>query len=99
MGFWISFWEIFFFASLAAFAVLAVVVSIGGFFNIRSLFKSLSERTEKENRQNDEEDSTEDHQRNPIVLRLEKAIQIDPNDRLDHRPPHSASRCARCISK
>ncbi len=47
MGFWITFWKIFFFASLAAFAVLAVVVSIGGFFNIRSLFKSLSERAEQ----------------------------------------------------
>ncbi len=43
MDFWISLWTIFFFASLAAFAGLAVVVSIGGFFNIRSLFKSLSE--------------------------------------------------------
>ena len=28
--------------SLALFAGLALVVSIGGFFNIRSLFKSLS---------------------------------------------------------
>ncbi len=45
MDFWISLWKYFFFASLAAFAGLAVVVSIGGFFNIRSLFKSLSERT------------------------------------------------------
>ena len=48
MDFWISLWKIFFFASLALFAVLAVVVSIGGFFNIRSLFKSLSERTEQD---------------------------------------------------
>ena len=48
MNFWIDFWKIFFFASLAAFAVLAVVVSIGGFFNIRSLFKSLSERAEQD---------------------------------------------------
>ena len=55
MDFWISLWKIFFFASLAAFAVLAVVVSIGGFFNIRSLFKSLSERTE-----HDDEPTAED---------------------------------------
>ncbi|MHC4116034.1 MAG: hypothetical protein ACYSWO_00865 [Planctomycetota bacterium] len=48
MDFWISLWKIFFFASLAIFAVLAVVVSIGGFFNIRSLFKSLTERTEQD---------------------------------------------------
>lgn len=44
MNFWISFWKVFFFASLAVFAALAVVVSICGFFNIRSLFKSLTER-------------------------------------------------------
>ncbi len=48
MKFWIDFWTIFFYASLAVFAVLAVVVSIGGFFNIRSLFKSLSQRTEQD---------------------------------------------------
>ncbi len=48
MDFWISLWTIFFFASLALFAGLAVVVSIGGFFNIRSLFKSLSERAEQD---------------------------------------------------
>ena len=44
MDFWIRLWTIFFFASLALFVGLAVVVSIGGFFNIRSLFRSLSER-------------------------------------------------------
>ena len=48
MKFWIDFWTIFFYVSLAVFAVLAVVVSIGGFFNIRSLFKSLSERAEQD---------------------------------------------------
>jgi hypothetical protein len=44
MNFWISFWSFFFFASLAIFAVLAVVVTIGGFYNIRSLFKNLTKR-------------------------------------------------------
>ena len=48
MKFWIDFWTIFFYGSLAVFAGLAVVVSIGGFFNIRSLFKSLSERGEQD---------------------------------------------------
>ncbi len=46
MNFWINFWTIFFIASLALFAGMAIVVSIGGFFNIRSLFKSLAERSE-----------------------------------------------------
>ena len=41
MDFWINFWTFFFFAALVLFAGLAVVVTIGGFFNIRSLFRSL----------------------------------------------------------
>lgn len=45
MGFWIDFWTIFFFVSLAIFAGLAVVVSVGGFFNIRSLFRTLTKQT------------------------------------------------------
>ena len=51
MNFWINFWSVFFFASLAIFAVLAVVVTIGGFFNIRSLFKSLTSRAEQDDDQ------------------------------------------------
>ena len=42
MDFWKVLWTVIFFASLAFFAGLAIVVSIGGFFNIRSLFKTLS---------------------------------------------------------
>ena len=44
---WESFWTFFFFLSLILFAGLAVVVTIGGFFNIRSLFKDLTEAKEK----------------------------------------------------
>jgi hypothetical protein len=47
MNFWINFWSFFFFASLSIFAVLAVVVTIGGFYNIRSLFKSLTNRVDQ----------------------------------------------------
>jgi len=47
MDFWINFWSFFFFASIAVFAVLAVVVTIGGFYNIRSLFKSLTSRVDQ----------------------------------------------------
>lgn len=46
MDFWVKFWSFFFFVSLGLFAVLAVVVSIGGFFDIRSLFKSLKAKHE-----------------------------------------------------
>jgi hypothetical protein len=45
MNFWISFWTVFFIVSLALFALLAIVVTIGGFFNIRSLFKNLTGRS------------------------------------------------------
>jgi len=48
MNFWISFWTIFFVVSLVLFTLLAVTVTIGGFFNIRSLFKGLSQRAEQE---------------------------------------------------
>ena len=48
MNFWINFWTIFFIASLVLFAGMAIVVSIGGFFNIRSLFRSLTTKHEEE---------------------------------------------------
>jgi len=44
MNFWINFWSFFFYASLVLFAGLAIVVAIGGFFNIRSMFKSMAEQ-------------------------------------------------------
>ena len=47
MNFWINFWTIFFIISLALFAGLAIVVTIGGFFNIRSLFKNLTRQSEQ----------------------------------------------------
>lgn len=43
MDFWISFWTVFFVVSLVVFAGLAIAVTIGGFFNIRSLLKTLKE--------------------------------------------------------
>ena len=57
MNFWINFWTIFFIVSLALFAGMAIVVSIGGFFNIRSLFKSLTERSEQSEEGASKEDS------------------------------------------
>jgi hypothetical protein len=45
MRFWIDFWAVFFFASLVLFTGIAVVVAIGGFFNIRTLFKGLRSRS------------------------------------------------------
>ncbi len=48
MNFWINFWTIIFIVSLILFTVLAVVVSIGGFFNILSLFKTLTMQRDQE---------------------------------------------------
>jgi hypothetical protein len=47
MNFWINFWTVFFIISLVLFAALAVTVTIGGFFNIRSLFKNLTKQSEQ----------------------------------------------------
>ena len=44
MNFWINLWTLFFLMSLALFAGMAVIVTIGGFYDIRSLFRSLTER-------------------------------------------------------
>ncbi len=57
MHFWINFWSIFFFISIAIFAGLAVVVSIGGFFNIRSLFKSLTARAGQQDESSGQNDN------------------------------------------
>lgn len=47
MNFWINFWTVFFMVSIVLFTILAVVVTIGGFFDIRSLFRSLSASSER----------------------------------------------------
>ena len=56
MDFWINFWTIFFFTAIVLFAGLAIVVTIGGFFNIRSLFKSLTEQANQEDENSKEKD-------------------------------------------
>jgi len=48
MSFWIDFWTVFFLASLVLFAGVVIVVSIGGFFDIRSLFKGLTNRADQQ---------------------------------------------------
>ena len=51
MEFWIKFWTYFFIVSIVLFSGLAVVVAVGGFFNIRTLFKDMAKR----NSQSDEQ--------------------------------------------
>ena len=59
MDAWIKIWTIFFYASLIIFGALAIVVSIGGFFNIKSLFKSLSSKAEELKDQTEKETGNE----------------------------------------
>ena len=56
MNFWINLWTIVFFASLAGFTILAVVVSIGGFYDIISLFKGLVAQHKKAEEAGNKED-------------------------------------------
>ncbi len=58
MDFWIKFWTYFFIASIVLFSGLAVVVAIGGFFNIRTMFKDMAKR----NLETEEQDITSDNQ-------------------------------------
>lgn len=56
MNFWINLWTLFFLLSLALFGGLAVVVTIGGFFDIRALFKSLTARSPRDAQRRERED-------------------------------------------
>jgi hypothetical protein len=48
MNFWINFWSWFFFLSLAVFAVLVAVVLVRGFFDVFSLFKTLTKQRDRQ---------------------------------------------------
>ena len=41
MEFWQAFWAVFLFASLGLFAILALVVSVGGLSDIFALFRKI----------------------------------------------------------
>jgi len=43
---WITLWKIVLIGGIGAFALLAVVVSIGGFFDVAKLLKTLRENAE-----------------------------------------------------
>lgn len=49
MNFWIYFWSIVFGVGLTIFAGLSITVAIGGFYDIRSLFKSLNSQHRQKN--------------------------------------------------
>ncbi|MFH1613906.1 MAG: hypothetical protein ABIG61_02325 [Planctomycetota bacterium] len=52
MVFWIVVWTVLLIIGLAVFAVLAVVVTIGGFFDVRSLFRKIDKQHEEKTSNN-----------------------------------------------
>ena len=48
MEFWITLWKITLIGGIGAFAILAVWVSIGGYFDIKKMFKKINERHAEE---------------------------------------------------
>lgn len=50
MSIWSTFWTWTFLVAIIFFAGMAVVVAIGGFFDLRALFSSLREQHEKQER-------------------------------------------------
>lgn len=47
MNFWIGLWTVLLVASLVVFAVLTVVVSIRGFFDVRSMLRRIKSEHDK----------------------------------------------------
>jgi len=48
MEFWTNFWTVVLVGAIGLFAVLAVVVTIGGFFDVRRMFRTMSEPSEEQ---------------------------------------------------
>ncbi len=50
LAFWIWLWKIVLICSLALFGCMAVWVTIGGYFDVKRLFKTITESHQKEQR-------------------------------------------------
>ncbi len=48
MAFWISFWAAVLGLGIAAFTVLAVVVTVGGFADVKAMFRNIERHHEQE---------------------------------------------------
>ncbi len=56
MDAWATFWGVLFVIVLVIFAVLAVVVTIGGFYDVKAMFQAINEQ-----HQGEESSAEEDH--------------------------------------
>jgi hypothetical protein len=43
MEFWMDFWTVVLVGAIGLFALLAVIVTIGGFFDLRRMFRTMAE--------------------------------------------------------
>lgn len=59
MSFWEVFWQVVLLVSVVAFAVLVVVVAIGGFGDIRSMLRSIDARHETTDSESDSDSTRE----------------------------------------
>jgi hypothetical protein len=48
MDFWIGFWGVFIIVGLSIFAAISAYVGIGGFFDLRALFRDMASDREKD---------------------------------------------------
>jgi hypothetical protein len=49
MDSWLLFWKLLLIVAFSMFGVLAIVVAIGGFFDLRALFRSVDAQHDSEN--------------------------------------------------
>jgi hypothetical protein len=48
MEFWMDFWTVVLVGAIGLFALLAVIVTIGGFFDLRRMFRTMAETADQE---------------------------------------------------
>ena len=48
MDAWMTFWTVLLVAGLGLFAVITVVVTVGGFFDLKAMFRSLADSQDQE---------------------------------------------------
>lgn len=63
MDFWINFWLVILVAAVGMFAVLAIVVAIGGFKNLLALFRSIDAQHARQDTTGDQEQPETDARR------------------------------------
>ena len=53
MAFWANFWGVMLLSTMIVFGILAVVVAVGGFFDVKKMFRQLEQRNGTPDEQQD----------------------------------------------